>query len=100
MVPAIRVGIRALDVNFEVDGRGQNAPLTSRIGAEVGFIVLMDSFIVIQAHVSRGFRLPADRRSGQTGIGGARNRAMRARICPNIRRDTATSANWNVTYRP
>ncbi len=97
MVRAIRVAIWALDVNSEVDGRGQNAPLTSRIGAEVGFIVLMDSIIVIQAHVSGGFRLPADRRSGQTGIGGARNRAMRARICPNIRRDTASLAICNVT---
>ena len=31
------------------------------------------------------------------GTGGARSRAMRARICPNIHLDTATSAIWNVT---
>ncbi len=60
-------------------------------------MVLVASFIVIQAHISRGFGLHADRRSGHAGAGGARSRAMRARICPNIRRDTATSAIWNVT---
>ncbi len=62
-----------------------------------GFMVLKASFLVIRAHVSRGFPLPADRRSGQAGTGGARSKAIRARICPNIRRDTAASANWNVT---
>ena len=40
---------------------------------------------------------PRDRRSGQAGTGGARSRAIRARICPNIRPDTATSAIWNET---
>ncbi len=55
-------------------------------------MVLKASFLVIKAHVPSGFPLPADRRSGQAGTGGARSRAIRARICPNIRRDTATSA--------
>ncbi len=57
----------------------------------------MASIPVTKAHVSRGFPLDADRRVGQAGTGGARSRAMRARICPNIRPDTATSAIWNVT---
>ena len=34
-----------------------------------GFMVLKASFRVIKAHVSHGFPLPADRRSGQAGTG-------------------------------
>ena len=45
------------------------------------------------------FTLSNDRMD-QAGTGGARSRATCARICPNIRPDTATSAIWNVTYRP
>ncbi len=62
-----------------------------------GFMVLKASFLVIKAHVLRRFPLNDDRRSGQAGPGDARSRVMRARICPNIRPDTATSAIWNVT---
>jgi hypothetical protein len=32
-----------------------------------------------------------------TGVGGARSRAISIRISPNICRDTAISAIWNVT---
>lgn len=60
-------------------------------------MALMASFLVIKAQVSCGFPLNDDRRSDQAGTGGARSRAIRARICPNIRPDTATSAIWNVT---
>ena len=60
-------------------------------------MALMASIPGIKAHVSRGFPLDADCRVGQAGTGSARSRAMRARICPNIRPDTATSAIWNVT---
>ncbi len=58
-----------------------------------GLLVRMAVFPGVKAHVSRGFPLHTDRRSGQAGTGGARSRAIRARICPNIRPDTATSAN-------
>ena len=34
------------------------------------------------------------------GAGGARSRAISDRIAANICRGTATSASWNVTYRP
>ena len=81
-----------LDGDSEVDGRGRNAPLNSRIGAEGGLIALMASIPVIKAHVARGFPLDADRRVGQAGTGGARSRAIRSRIRPIIRRDMATSA--------
>ena len=37
----------------------------------------MASIPVIKAHASRGFPLDADRRSGQAGTGGARNRTIR-----------------------
>ncbi len=57
-------------------------------------------FLGIGAYVPRGFPLYADRRSGQAGTGGARSWAIRARIGPKIRRDTATSAIWNVKSRP
>ncbi len=66
-------------------------------GIGCGLMVLMASLLVIKAHVSRGFPLDADRRSGQAGTGGARSRAIHARICPTIRRDTATSAVWKAT---
>lgn len=51
---------------------------------------------VIDAHFSHRFSVPIENCTDQAGAGGARRRAMRARICPNIRRDTATSANWKV----
>ena len=35
-----------------------------------------------------------------TAAGGARSRAISDRISANSRRGTATSASWNVTYRP
>ena len=100
LVLAIRVAIRALDGNPEVDGRGQSAPLTADTGIEGGFMALMAVVFVIEAHVSRSFPLDDDRRMVQAGAGGARSRAIRHRIYPNIRRDTATSAIWNVTLRP
>ncbi len=59
-------------------------------------MVPMAVFLVIKAHVSCNFRFDTNRRSGQAGTGGARSRTIHARICPNIRRDTATSAIWNV----
>jgi hypothetical protein len=34
------------------------------------------------------------------GAGGARSRAISDRVSANICRETATSAIWNVTYRP
>jgi hypothetical protein len=43
----------------------------------------MASIPVVKAHASRGFPLDADRRSGQAGTGGARDRTIRARICVN-----------------
>ena len=46
-------------------------------------------------HPYRGFPL-GDQRLGHGGTGSARSRAMRANICPNIRPDTVTSANWKV----
>ncbi|MDP6704881.1 MAG: hypothetical protein QF893_00940 [Alphaproteobacteria bacterium] len=82
---------------FGGEGRGQNAPLTSLIGAERGLVALMASIPVIKAHVSRGFPLPADRRLGKAGAGGARKRLVRLGICPNIHPGTATSAIWKVT---
>ena len=66
-------------------------------GIKGGFMVIMAMFLVIKAPVSRNVPLHTDRRSGQAGSGGARSRAIRARICPNIRRDTATATIWNVT---
>ncbi len=60
-------------------------------------MVPMAVFLAIKAQVSCNFRFDTNRRSGQAGAGGARSRAMRARICLNIRRDTATSAIWKVT---
>ena len=89
--------ICVLDGNFEADAGGQSAPSASRTGANGGLIAHMASFLVIKAHVFGGFPLDADRRVGQAGTGGARSRAIRPRICPNIRPDTATSAIWNVT---
>ena len=56
----------------------------------------MAVFPVIEAHLSRGFPL-GNGRVDQAGTGGARSRTIRARICPNIRPDTATSAIWKVT---
>jgi hypothetical protein len=38
--------------------------------------------------------------AAHAGAGGARNRAISDRISANSRRGTATSASWNVTYRP
>ena len=55
-------------------------------------MVPMAAFLVIKAHVSCHFRFDTNRGSGQAGTGGARSRTIRARICPNMRRDTATSA--------
>ncbi len=66
-------------------------------GSNGGLLVLMAVFRVIKAYLSPGFPLDDDHRSGHAGAGGARSRVMRARICPNIRPDTATSAIWNVT---
>ena len=60
----------------------------------------MAVFPFIKAHVLHGFPLPTDRRSSQTGTGSTRNQAIRARIRPNIRPDTATSAIWKVMQRP
>ena len=57
-----------------------------------GLVALMSVVLIIKAQLSPGVPLNDDRRSGQAGTGGARNRVIRARICPNIRRDTATSA--------
>ncbi len=67
------------------------------MGIGCGFMVLMASLLVIKAHVPRVFTLPADRRSGQAGTGGARGRAIRAGSCPKIRRDTATCAIGKAT---
>jgi hypothetical protein len=58
----------------------------------------MVSFFLIKASLSRAFPL-GDGHLGQAGAGGAHSWAMRAKICPNIVRDTATSAIWMVTYR-
>ncbi len=58
-------------------------------------MALMVSIPVIRAHVSRGFPL-SNSRMDQAGTGGARSRTIRARICPNMRADTATSAVWKV----
>ncbi len=38
--------------------------------------------------------------TSHAGAGGARSRAISDRISANSRRGTATSASWNVTYRP
>ncbi len=56
-------------------------------------------FLVIRAQVSQDHPPRTDHRSGHAGAGGARSRVMHARICPNIRPDTATSAIWNVMTR-
>ena len=56
-----------------------------------GLMLLMTVFPVIKAHASQSYLSRRDHRL---------DRAMSDRICPKIRRDTATSAIWNVTYRP
>src|SRR6516225_10943575 len=38
--------------------------------------------------------------AAHAGVGGARSRAISDRMSANICRDTATSAIWNVMYRP
>ncbi len=74
-----------------------DTPPTSETGPNGGFMALDVVFLVNKTHLSRGFRLH-DGGVDQAGAGGgARSRAMRANICPNIRPDTATSANWKVT---
>ena len=45
-----------------------------------------------------GFSSDDGRRIDQAGTGGPRSLAIRARICPNIRRDTATSAKARAPY--
>ncbi len=55
-------------------------PPTSGTGPNGGLMVLIGVFLVIKAHLSSGIPLHADRRSGQAGTGGARSRAIRARI--------------------
>ena len=95
--PTIRVAIRGVHGNSEGDAGGQRSPPAVSGGAGGGFASLMAVFPIIKAHLSRGFHLSDDRRSGQAGTGGARSRTIRARICPNIRPDTATSAIWKVT---
>ncbi len=64
-----------------------------------GLMPLTTVFPVIKAHASQSYLSRRDPRLGQAGAGGVRSRAMSDRICPKIRRDTATSAIWNVTYR-
>ena len=66
-------------------------------GTNGGLMVLIAVFLVIGAHVSCNFRFDTNRRSGRAGTGGTRSRTISARFCPNIRRDTATSATWKVT---
>ena len=80
-----------------VDTCRWGAPLASRTGTNGGLTVLTAVFLVIRAQVSQDHPPGTDHRSGHAGAGGARSRVMRARICPNIRPDTATSAIWNVT---
>ena len=62
-----------------------------------GLMPVMAGFPVIKAHATQSPLSGTDHRLGHTGAGGARSRAMSDRICPNCRRDTATSGNWNVT---
>ncbi len=61
---------------------GRALQLTSGTGPNGGFMVLMASFLVIKAHVPGDFSLPADRRPGQAGTGGARSRAIRVYMRP------------------
>jgi len=58
--------------------------------------------VVIKRHLSRGFDCTHDKRTPHAGpgSGGGRNCAINRRISANNILDTATSANWNVTYRP
>ena len=60
---------------------------------------IMVSLFLIKAHFSRAFPF-GDGHLVQAGVGGAHSRAILAKICPNILRDTATSANWKVTKQP
>ncbi len=65
------------------------------IGADGGLIALIASFSSSMHTSPVTFPLSNDRMD-QAGTGGARGRAMCARICPNIRPNTATSAIRNV----
>ncbi len=69
---------------------------TSETGPNGGLMALDVVSLVNKTHLSRGFHLH-DGDMDQAGAGGARRWAMRARICPNILADTATSAIWKVT---
>ncbi len=72
-----------------------DTPPTSETGPNGGLMALDVVFLVNKTHLSRGFCLHGGG-VGQAGDG-ARSRAMRANICPNIRPDTAALANWKVT---
>ena len=89
------VGIAALWGNSDVDGLRPDAPPASWIDTGGGLIALNPSFPVIEAHLSRRFP-PGGDHFDQAGTGGARSRAIRAKICPSTCRETATSANWKV----
>ncbi len=65
-----------------------------------GLMPLLAVFPAIKVCASQSSLSRGDRRLGQAGAGGARSRAMSDRNCPNICRDTATLADWNVTYLP
>lgn len=89
------VAIRPLDGNLHVDWIREDAELPLRTGVDGILDPISPCFFVSKAHLSRGPDLD-DVGFDQAGTGGARRRAIRARICPNIRPDTATSAIWNV----
>ena len=77
--------------------RGQSAPFAGGTDDNGRLMTLLAVFPLVKAHPSWSFPSRGDRYPSQVGTGGARSRAIRAKIRRNICRDTATSAIWNVT---
>ena len=82
-VPAISVAIRSVGGNFIVNGPELDAPPASRNGADGGLDAFNASFSVIEAHLFHRFPPYGGSVDQAGGGGGARSRAMRAKICPN-----------------
>ena len=71
--------------------QGVMASFWPRHWAQTGF------FACGKAHLDHRCVAASDLSALHAGAGGARSRAISARMSANICRDTATSASWNVT---
>jgi len=85
-----------LQGNFDVERLRADAGAACRTAAIATLIPFHLGLFVAKTHLTRGSYLD-DVGSDQAGIGGARSRAIRLRICPNMRAGTATSVIWKVT---